>query len=177
MTCVPANSTQSDAGLPNIPSMPQLQPFFAQAEADIVEEGGAGGQLAVVPPAKLLIIEDVTVNLGITHGAAMTFFIEVFWLGGPEGTVGVRYYPIPLIQRHTASDNDWLVGGRRVRWYIEQGAQVCYLAEGEIHSGTTGGLSVTVSGRFVDVMANRPFTNLIRSFRSPFHSAEEPFWG
>src|SRR6516225_5500145 len=98
--------------------MPELQPFFAQAEADIVENGGAGGQLAVVPPAKILIIEDVTVSLGITHGAAMMFSIEVFRpdkLADPP-----RYYKIPLIQRHVASDGDWLVGGRKVRWYIEQ---------------------------------------------------------
>jgi hypothetical protein len=76
----------------------------------------------------------------------------------------VRNYPIPLIQRHVASDRDWLVGGRRVRWYIEQGARVCYWAEGE--NATTGGLTVTVSGRFVDVLAHRPFTNPRSAFRS-----------
>lgn len=141
--------------------MPELQPFFAHAEADIVEQGGAGGQLAVVPPAKILIIEDVTVALGITHGAAMFFSIEVF---RPGAGIRARYYTIPLTQRHTASDRDWLVGGRKVRWYIEQGLEVAYLAQGE--NATTGGVGVTVSGRFVDVVANRPFTNLIRSFRS-----------
>ena len=141
--------------------MPKLQPFSAKASKDFDEGGGAGGQLAVVPAAKLLIIEDVTVSLGITHGAAMMFSIEVFRPG--EG-IRARYYQSPLIQRHVASDNDWLVGGRRVRWYIEQGEAVCYLAEGE--NATTGGVSVTVSGRFVDVMAHRPFTNLRSAFRS-----------
>ena len=142
--------------------MPGLQPFFAQADADIVEEGGAGGQLAVVPAAKILIIEDVTVALGVTPGAPMEFSIEVFRPDKPDDPP--RYYKIPLIQRHVASDGDWLVGGRKVRWYIEQGEAVCYLAEGE--NATTGGVSVTVSGRFVDVMAHRPFTNLRSAFRS-----------
>jgi hypothetical protein len=81
----PSEGFAPGARLPNMPSMPGLQPFFAQADADIVEQGGAGGELAVVPAAKLLIIEDVTVTLGITHGAAMFFYIQVFWLGGQTG--------------------------------------------------------------------------------------------
>jgi hypothetical protein len=52
---------------------------------------------------------------------------------------------------------------------------VAYSAEGD--KATTGRVNLTVSGRFVDVVARRPFTWLIRSIRSPFHSAEEPFWG
>jgi hypothetical protein len=143
----------------NIASMPGLQPFFAQEDKNL-EEGGAGDELAVVPAHKLLIIEDVTVSLGVTHGAGMEFWIEVFWLTGTRAPVGVRRYRIPLIQRHVFPNVDLLVGGRRVRWYIEQGALVCYSAEGDL--ATTGSVSLTVSGRFVDL---RPFNSLRRAFR------------
>jgi hypothetical protein len=152
------------ARLPNMPSMPGLQPFFAQVLDANLEQGGSGAQLAVVPAAKILIIEDVTVALGVTPGAPMEFSIEVFRPDKPDDPP--RYYKIPLIQRHAFSDedSDLLVGGRRVRWYIEQGLAVCYTAQGE--KATTGRISVTVSGRFVDVMRNRLFTNLRSAFRS-----------
>jgi hypothetical protein len=140
--------------------MPELQPFFANWSTNF-DQGGSGAVLAVVPVAKLLIIEDVTVEVSVPHGAAMVFCIQAFWPGGPEGTV--RYYWIPLTQRHAASDEDWLVGGRRVRWYIESGADVAYFAEGE--NGTTGKVNVTVSGRWVDIPPKRPFNSLRRAFR------------
>ena len=144
--------------------MPELQPFFAQSVQRNLVNGAAGDQLAVVPAAKILIIEDVTVALGITPGAGMEFWIEVFW-PSERADDQVRRYRIPLIQRHAFSeDTDLLVGGRRVRWYIEQGLAVCYTAQGE--RATTGRISVTVSGRFVDVMRNRLFTNLRSAFRS-----------
>jgi hypothetical protein len=149
--------------------MPELQPFFAQWSTTDFEDGASGAVLAVVPADKLLIIEDVTVEVSVPHGAAMVFCIQAF--GGPIGTAGRysttgRNYWIPLTQRHAASDEDWLVGGRRVRWYIESGADVAYFAEGE--NATTGRVNVTVSGRFVDLPPKRPFNSLRRAFRLIF---------
>jgi LysM repeat protein len=137
--------------IPDLPKpQPTLQPFFAQASQKLTTaSGSAGGELGIVPAGKLLIVEDVTVGVGISHGRHMEFFIETFRPDLPSSDPNrKRLYSIPLVQRHEAATVDVLVGGRTVRWYIESGAHVAYLAVGP--NGADGSVMLTVSGNFVD---------------------------
>jgi LysM repeat protein len=135
--------------LPDLPtSKPALQPFFAHATEELGAQGAAGGVLGTVPEGKLLIIEDVTVDLGISRGSRVEFFIETFrpdQISDPNET---RRYPVPFTQRHDGSPRDILIGGRTVRWYIPSKSKVAYLVIGP--TGAEGTVLVTVSGNFVE---------------------------
>jgi LysM repeat protein len=132
--------------LPDLPKPPvALQPFFAQVIGEKLDgNGSAGGvTLSVVPAGKLLIVEDVTVIFGgITPvGSPLTFCFTAFW----PATKVERNYFLPLIDKA----GDVVVGGRTVRWYVEAGATLSYIAGGP--AGTTGEISFTVDGQFIDV--------------------------
>ncbi|MBB3605521.1 hypothetical protein FHT40_005208 [Mycolicibacterium sp. BK556] len=133
--------------IPDLPlTSPPIQPYFAQVvAARLSERGNQGGRFGNVPAGKLLIVEDVSVEVNVTPNHRMLIEIQML----PPNHAPAHKYWIPLTQRHPGTAGDVLVGGRTVRWYAQPGTAVSWYAEGNIP--TEGDVSIAVSGQLIDL--------------------------
>ena len=129
-------------------TVPPVDAFLKHVyQKQLTDRGNVGGNLVTVPRDKMLVIEDVVVQMSITPNHRMLFMIQGSKAEGGAEVRGPCYW-VPFVQRHSGGASDLLVGGRTTRWYVEGGSRVSYYAEGA--NPTDGFLTLAVSGHFLD---------------------------